>query len=125
MAKALNNALLEAETKYDTVVIIVDNISFDTTWCNMLLMKHGFNNLSYTRANKYRWGYELDSYTLGSFGFSPEVEWSEYVNAMKLHIDPIFPNIEIIHDHNPENDAMSILVKFIRVVNYNLQKKVE
>jgi hypothetical protein len=125
MAQALNDALLEAETKFANVMIVSDTIMFDTIWCNILLTKYGFKGLSWTRAGKYRCGYELDSYTLGSLGFPPDVEWSEYVAAMKLHIDPIFADIVVNHDHNPENDAMSILVKFIRVVNYNLQKQAQ
>lgn len=122
MAQALNNALLEAESMYDNLMIVCDTIMFDTTWCNLLLMKHGFKGLSWSRSGKYRWGYELDSYTLGSLGFTPEVDWKDYSKAIETNIDVIFPDIQINHDHNPENDAMSILVKFIRVVNYNEKK---
>lgn len=118
MAAALNKALEEAENMYNNLMLVFDNVTFDASWCNILLTKYGYVGLSYTRAGKYRWGYELDSFTYGALGLSPEVEWAVYSTAIELKINVIFSDIKIVHDHNPENDAMSILVKFIRVVNY-------
>lgn len=119
MAFALNQALARVEARYDRIGILSDTLSFDTTWCNMLLLQHGFEPLSSTRNGKgYVSGYEVDSYVMGCLGLTPDTPWTTYSTEFDQTIGKVFPELEGIHDHHPENDAKSILVKYIRALNY-------
>jgi hypothetical protein len=111
MVADLDSALTLAESMYpDGLSVTSDTTCFDTVKLCNLLEKHGFQNLGYTREGKYRGrATHVGSLSRGAYGLSglsTEKPWED---------DPIYLGYfscvaeRIPHDHNPENDAASIL----------------
>ena len=101
---SVNEIFVEAETLFDKVILLTDTIHFDTVWISILLDKAGYPPLNFKRNGKYNGGgIEVDSYKMGVYRVEPKGErpWEK---------DPLFlKHFVELHDHDPENDAKSIL----------------
>jgi hypothetical protein len=112
----VNAVLKTCEEMYQDTIIVTDTITFDTVFLGSELLKFGFQPLNHTREGKYRTGggVEVDSFISGIFG---QLSWSELKEKTDEHLTPIFGNV-VEHDHHPENDAKSILLKYLSAVIY-------
>lgn len=111
------NAILKmCEEMYEDTIILTDTTTFDTVVLGFELLKFGFQPLNHTREGKYRTGggVEVDSFISGIFGL---LDWRAMKAKTDEHLTPIFGNV-VEHDHHPENDAKSILVKYLSAVIY-------
>ena len=116
------NALLEKiEKKFSSVTIISDTLNYDTTWLNYLLQLHGFKSLGYSRQGAYRYGIEKDSYVSGILGMNYiQDNWNFAKQMTKLIWLFIRPDIQVEHDHLPENDAKHHLIEFLKFQEFHM-----
>lgn len=117
LANALNKALSDAEAMYGRVTILVNTIAFDTVLTSVMLMKYGFPGLQYSRKGAMQRGVELNSYSSGSLLLLPTDSRSDQGLSLKKKIAPV-PKSVVVHDHDPKNDAHSILLTYFNTLKY-------
>jgi len=108
MTQALAAWLRQAFHDFPDAIIVVDTVSFDTSFLNYLLAKHtDLPNLLYAKG-KYRTVRDLYSWAYGlagrSFGQAKDGGGVKLA-CQRLGIEP--PD-EAMHNHNPVNDATYI-----------------
>lgn len=106
-AAALLNAMLKAAGEF---TLIVDCICFDPWLANMLLVEHGYEPLTHTRAGRYRSGgtYDEDSMLLHRVDAEKMLPRSR--GLADVHVMMHFSGTQI-GAHNPRWDATSLLCR--------------
>jgi hypothetical protein len=116
-AASLLNSVLGAAEPY---TLIVDCICFDPWLANLLLVEHGFEPLTHTRAGRYRWGtYDEDSMLLNRADVHLLPRSREIADAQTA---VYFVGAQI-GAHNPRWDAVNILCRTLvemMVLNINV-----
>lgn len=118
---AINSVMEKAESEFSSLTIITDTVAFDTVHIDNILTYAGCNPLNNSRSGKYQSGIEVDSLAMGALGLPTDVSWNEYQDAYDKKIKDIIP-VYSVHDHQPKNDAKSILLKFLKTQKYLRQK---
>lgn len=121
MGSELNSIMKRAEQQFSSLTIITDTVAFDTVHVDNILTSSGCNPLNNSRSGQYQSGIEVDSLAMGALGLPCDAPWSEYQDAYDKKIKDIIP-IYADHDHQPKNDAKSILLKFLKTQKYLRQK---
>lgn len=107
MANALAAWLRNAFSRFPDAVIVVDTVSFDTTFLNVLLARYtDMDNLLYARG-KYRVVRDLTSWAYGLTGRSFARAKGGAVDQACARLG-ITPPDSSMHDHNPMHDAVYI-----------------
>lgn len=116
----INGILKKCEEMYEKTVIVVDTVLFDTVCVGSELKHFSYIPLNYNRDGTYRGagGIEVDSFISGLFGVDDPSDWRTLVDYTKKHIEPLLL-AQVEHDHHPENDAKSILLKYLAAVAYS------
>lgn len=118
---ALDSVMRKAEGQFSSLTIITDTVAFDTVHVDNILTSSECNPLNNSRSGQYQSGIEVDSLAMGALGLPCDASWSEYQDAYDKKIKDIIP-IYADHDHQPKNDAKSILLKFLKTQKYLRQK---
>lgn len=106
MVHAFRNAMIKAESEYERVVMVTDNDN-DFTWTSVLLSKYGFLGPNYNQTtNSYRGAIvHTGSYKRGAYMYRFEHPGDKPWERCDVYSKHFIP----CHDHNPQNDARSIL----------------
>lgn len=119
LAFQYNKALQEIEEKAHQSVLVFDTVTFDSAWLNYLLISHGYPSLSFTRALKYRWAYEIDSFIAGLLWFNFITgNWGAF-DRLKKKVMLMLPHLgETKNSHSPDEDAENIVATCLRALAY-------
>jgi len=117
----INNTLMVCERMYEKTIVVTDTTLFDTVCVGSELKRYNFIPLNFTRKGEYRSGVEVDSYIAGLFKISDPCDWKLMGDVNQKYIDPLLLG-KVEHDHHPENDAKSILLKYLAAISYAKQK---
>jgi len=115
-ARMINDILHEAEECYERSMPVIDCPLFDPVHVGEILTKYGYMPIQYTRSNRYRSSWEIDSFIAGIGCFYPE-DWEPRRNLEEKKMKR-FLLAEKNHNHHPENDAESILLTALAAVSY-------
>jgi len=117
----LNKVMMKAEMMFSSLTIITDTVAFDTVHVDNILTTSDSKPLNNSRSGQYQSGIEVDSLAMGALGLPDDVSWSVYQDEYNKKIKDIIP-VYSVHDHQPKNDAKSILLKFLKTQKYIRQK---
>lgn len=112
----INRLLGDIEERYESDGFVSDTLCFDMVHIGHLLTMYGFLPINYQRKGSYIWGFEADSYLRGAAGTSKYDIMSEFQKHVSGHFQPDLGDTE--HDHDPGNDAATILAQFIGTLAY-------
>lgn len=127
LASRVNSILQKIEeASSESLTIVSDTMAYDTVFVSGLLITHGYKPLYYSRGGRYRWIYHTSSYFLGIWGGNiagmDRDDWRDYDDWLK-NVVGVMDGCPTDHDHNPENDAITIAWGFIKVCNYAKRQK--
>lgn len=105
------------EEMYEKTIIVTDTTLFDTVCVGSELKLFKLTPLNYDNLGNYRSGVEVDSFISGLFGIDDRSDWETRSGYFDAYIKPLLLK-EVDHDHHPENDATSILLKYLAAVQY-------
>ncbi len=115
-AALLDSTLRDIESLYSSFTLLSDTLTFDIPALSSLLTKYGHLPLCKTRSGGYQGGMEVDSYTSGVLHI-PIVASHEICDP-RLTTIRSYRSFDIPHDHDPQNDAVTILDGFLAVNTY-------
>lgn len=120
VAAWIDETLKKCEEMYERTVIVTDTTLFDTVCVGSELVRFDYIPLNFNRDGSYRGagGIEVDSFISGLFGVDDASDWRTLVDFTQKYIDPLLLG-QVKHDHHPENDAKSILLKYLAAVAYS------
>lgn len=114
LADTIQDALVSAEKTYGSVAFLCNTFSFDAYYISKLLEDHGYAPLQYTREFRMKRGHELNSWLSGAVDSSPLDSRADQATATSK----VQAVTEVVHDHDPKNDAHSILLRFANVLGF-------
>lgn len=120
---AFSETLAEIERIYQTdgstLEYVFQNIGFDPTFCNDMLAAIGQRGLNYYRNNRHGLATTVVGPTVAGMLSGAlripldQLDWD-------LHVGPVMARLraaaskEVVHDHDPVNDAKHILAQYLR-----------
>ncbi len=114
----INSILANIECTFDETIIVSDTLLVDTYKVSELLNKYGFKALWETRKGVYRKGIMVTNYLQGMFkGPEAKKKVSAFRKSSKYKL------FDTVYDHNPANDAKTILHTLFRAFKKNSKKK--
>lgn len=116
-AKIFNGFLEEAERGFDKTIVVTNAPTYHTCAATAILKEEGFPLLTHTRAGKYRWSYDLDSYIMGLANMAPDTDWKVFDAFKTAHIVP-HKLAKTAHSSYPDDTAMHVLVEYLAAVKY-------
>ena len=115
LAKQLSDFLKDQEED-GPFSLLFDTVLFDSVWLDTLLRRNGFAGLAMNRDfTGWRSAFELDSYRFGATG-TPLGNWIELSTRCDANPRIALQGADLM-PHNPQDDALGIVVDLARVMN--------
>lgn len=116
LANEFNRVLTEIEDEYFIMAFVFDTVTFDSVHLSSLLMEYDHLPINYRRDGSYLCAFEVDSIKTG---ICQSMKWEYYDQFEKYVLSHYLPDIgDIKHDHDPANDAATIMADFLGCLNY-------
>lgn len=116
LANEFNRVLTEIEDEYFVMAFVFNTVTFDSVHLSSLLMEYDHLPLNYRRDGSHLCAFEVDSIKTG---ICQSMKWEYYDQFEKYVLSHYLPDIgDIKHDHDPANDAATIMADFLGCLNY-------